>query len=296
MKNLKNGWIGTGVMGKSMVQHLIKSNYSTIIYNRTKNKASELVNLGAIWAENPKIVASKANIIFTIVGYPNDVEQVYFGKNGIFEGLEEGKICIDMTTTKPSLAKKIYENARKLNAHFIDAPVSGGDVGAKNGTLSIMAGGDKNIFEKIKPILEIFGSNIIYQGKAGSGQHTKMCNQIVIAGTMVGVCESLLYGYKAGLDLTTMLNSISKGAAGCWTLNNLAPRIINRDFEPGFFVEHFIKDMEIAIEEAKRMQITLPGLNLVHQLYFSVQNLGFEKKGTQALILVIEKMAKSSNT
>ena len=202
-----------------------------------------------------------------------------------------GSILVDMTTTKPSLAQRIYETARPKGVGSVDAPVSGGDVGAKNGTLSIMVGGDKNDVDAIMPLLDLMGKNIIYEGKAGSGQHTKMCNQITIAGTMIGVCESLLYGYKAGLDLDVMLQAISGGAAGCWTLSNLAPRIVKRNFDPGFYVEHFIKDMEIALEEAKTMKLSLPGLALVHQLYKAVEAQGHGRKGTHALTLALEHIS-----
>lgn len=292
--SIKNiGWIGTGVMGKSMVKHLINAGYTCLIYNRTKSKAQELINNGAIWYDSPKNVTKKADIIFTIVGFPVDVEDVYFSDDGIINGIESGKIAIDMTTTKPSLAIKIYNRFKNKDAYFIDAPVSGGDIGAKNGTLSIMVGGHKPVFDNILPILKIMGKNIVYQGKSGSGQHTKMCNQIAIAGTMIGVCESLLYGYKAGLNLETMLRSITKGAAGCWTLENLAPRIIDNNFEPGFYIDHFIKDMGIAIEEAQQMNLSLPGLALVKQLYVETKSMGYGKKGTQALMLALQKLNNS---
>ncbi len=292
MKKNKIGWIGTGVMGKSMLNHFLQNGFSCFVYSRTKEKASDLIQQGAIWKNNPKEIANASDIIFTIVGYPKDVEEVYFGKNGIFEGNCENKVIIDMTTTNPSLAIKIYNESKNKGASSIDAPVSGGDVGAKNGTLSIMAGGDKAIFNKVKPLFEILGKNIVYQGEAGSGQHTKMCNQIAIAGTMIGVCESLLYGYKAELNLEVMLSSISKGAAGCWTIDNLAPRIINKNFEPGFYIEHFIKDMGIALEEAKRMDLSLPGLELVKTIYDKAIEYNLGKKGTQALYIILEKISE----
>lgn len=290
-KDKKIGWIGTGVMGISMVGHLIDQGYQATVYNRTKDKAQPAIDKGATWADTPKAVAEQSDIIFTIVGFPKDVEEVYFGESGILKGVKEGSLVVDMTTTKPSLAEKIYEEAKKKGVSTIDAPVSGGDVGAKNGTLSIMVGGDKESVDAIMPLFEIMGKNIIYEGKAGSGQHTKMCNQITIAGTMIGVCECLLYAYKAGLDLEVMLQAISGGAAGCWTLNNLAPRIINRNFEPGFYVEHFVKDMEIALEESRRMNLSMPGLALVHQLYKSLEAQGHGKKGTQGLMLALERMS-----
>lgn len=287
----KIGWVGTGVMGKSMFKHLLSQNYQGYVFNRTKSKTDDLVALGAEWCESPQQVAQKADVIFTIVGFPQDVEEVYFGENGILNEISAGKITVDMTTTKPSLAEDIAEKITAKGGFAIDAPVSGGDIGAQKGTLSIMIGGNEDAVKAIMPLFELMGKNIVYQGKAGSGQHTKMCNQITIAGTMIGVCESLLYASEAGLDLETMLSSISKGAAGCWTLDNLAPRIVKRNFDPGFFVEHFIKDMGIALEEANKMDLSMPGLALVHQLYSAVKAQGHGKLGTHALTLALEKMS-----
>lgn len=292
MTEKKNiGWIGTGVMGVSMAGHLLEQGYQLFIFNRTREKAEPLASRGATWCDSPAEVAKNADIIFTIVGFPNDVEEVYFGQDGIFSKINAGSIVVDMTTTSPSLAVRIAEEGKAKGVGAVDAPVSGGDIGAKNGTLSIMVGGDKQSVDAVMPLLEIMGKNIVYEGKAGSGQHTKMCNQITIAGTMIGVCESLLYGYKAGLDLNTMLEAISGGAAGCWTLNNLAPRIVNRNFDPGFYVEHFIKDMEIALAEARGMNLCLPGLALVHQLYKAVEAQGHGRKGTHALSLALEHIS-----
>lgn len=285
------GWIGTGVMGISMVGHLIDNGYSAVVYNRTKSKADAAIAKGATWADSPKEVAAQTDIIFTIVGFPRDVEEVYFGEQGIYAGIQDGSLVVDMTTTEPSLAKRIYAKGAGQGVKSIDAPVSGGDVGAKNGTLSIMVGGDKADVDTIMPLFEIMGSNIIYNGPAGAGQHTKMCNQITIAGTMIGMCEALLYGHKAGLDLNVMLQAISGGAAGCWSLSNLAPRIVNRNFDPGFYVEHFVKDMEIALSEARSMNLSLPGLALVHQLYKAVEAQGHSKKGTHALMLALETIS-----
>lgn len=285
------GWVGTGVMGASMLAHLHKAGYTCIVYNRTKAKAEALLADGVVWANSPGEVAAQADIIFTIVGFPKDVREVYLNQQGIINSAKKGAVVVDMTTTEPSLAAEIYNAAKIKGIQSLDAPVSGGDVGAKNAALSIMVGGDKEAFDKILPLFEIMGKSIIFQGKAGSGQHTKMCNQITIAGTMIGVCEALLYGHKAGLDLPTMLSSISGGAAGCWTLNNLAPRIVERNFDPGFFVEHFIKDMSIALKEAELMGLSLPGLALVKQLYLAVQAQGNGKLGTHALTLALEKMA-----
>lgn len=290
-KQTKIGFIGIGVMGASMCSRLMDKGYQLSIYNRTKSKADALISKGATWANSPAEIAKTSDVIFTIVGYPQDVEKVYFGENGILGSIQSGSIVVDMTTTKPSLAQKIYKAAQKIGVSTIDAPVSGGDVGAKNGTLSIMIGGDKEAVDDVMPLFEIMGKNMIYEGAAGLGQHTKMCNQITIAGTMIGVCESLLYAHKAGLDLEVMLQAISGGAAGCWTLNNLAPRVVKRNFEPGFYVEHFIKDMEIALDEARLMDLSLPGLALVHQLYKALQAQGYGRKGTQALSLALEQMS-----
>jgi len=295
MKNKKIGWIGTGLMGRPMAMHLLNDGYFVNVNNRTKSKAQELIDKGCKWYDTPAGLAKDSDIVVTIIGYPEDVEQVYFGKGGIFEEIKQNTILIDMTTTKPSLALKIYEQAKKADAHFIDAPVSGGEVGAINGSLSIMIGGDEQTVDMVMPIFEVFGENMVYQGRAGSGQHTKMCNQIAIAGTMLGVCESLIYGYKAGLDLKTMLGSISKGAAGCWSLDVLAPKIVEGDYAPGFMVDHFIKDLTIALEEAEAMSLSLPGLALVKQLYISLKAHGKGKEGTQALYLVLEKLSSLDN-
>lgn len=285
------GWIGTGVMGSPMCLHLIKKHYKAIVNNRTKRKAKQLIENGAKWAQSPKVVAENADVIFTIVGFPRDVRQVYLGKDGIIEGLKKGSVLVDMTTTEPSLAEEIYEEARRKGASSVDAPVSGGDIGAQAGTLSIMVGGDKDAVNTVMPLLKFMGDNIVHQGGAGKGQHAKMCNQIMASALMIGMCETLLYGYKAGLDLNTMLSSVSKGAAASWMLDNLAPRIVKRDFRPGFYVEHFIKDMGIALNEAERMNLMLPGLSLVNQLYIAAKAQGHGRKGTQALLLALEKIS-----
>jgi 3-hydroxyisobutyrate dehydrogenase len=287
------GWIGTGVMGLSMCSHLLTKGYEVTLFNRTKTRAQPLLDSGARWAESPRAVAEQSDVVFTMVGFPTDVREVYLGENGILAGAKPGSIVVDMTTTAPSLSQQIYAEAKSKSVHAVDAPVSGGDVGARNGTLAIMVGGNKNVVEAITPLLAIIGQHIVHQGEAGSGQHAKMCNQIVIAGTMIGVCESLLYGYKAGLNLETMLRSVSSGAAACWTLNNMAPRVLQRDFDPGFFVEHFIKDMGIALDEARRMGIALPGLALVNQLYLAVNAQGHGKLGTQALMLALEQLSNT---
>lgn len=294
-RDTKIGWIGSGVMGASMFGHIIGAGYKGFVYTRTKAKAGKLIDNGVEWAETPEEVTRKSDVIITIVGFPSDVKEVYFGDKGILKSVQEGQLLIDMTTNSPSLAIEIYNAAKEKSANSLDAPVSGGDVGAQNATLSIMVGGDEEVFNSAKSILGLMGDKVNYQGKAGAGQHTKMSNQIVVASSMIGVCESLLYGMKAGLDIEKMLASISKGAAACWTLDNLAPRILKRNFEPGFFVEHFIKDMGIVLDEAKKMNLVLPGLSLVHQLYISVKARGLEKKGTQALMLALEDLSGIKN-
>ena len=285
------GWIGTGLMGKPMVKHLLNAGYKVNIQNRTKSKATELIELGCTWFDTPAEVAANSDVVVTIIGSPTDVEECYFGQEGIIGSMKPGAILIDMTTTKPSLAIKIAEVAGTHGAQFIDAPVSGGEVGAINGTLSIMIGGDKAVADSVLPLFETFGKNIVFQGPAGSGQHTKMCNQITIAGTLIGVCEGLIYGLKAGLNLTTMLESISKGAAGCWSLDVLAPKIVRGDYSPGFSVDNFVKDLRIALEEADAMKLSLPGLALVKQLYTSIQAMGNGSSGNQALYLALEKLS-----
>ena len=286
------GWIGTGVMGSSMCGHLLTAGYRVTVHSRTQSKARPLLDRGAQWAESPRAAATESDVLFTMVGFPRDVRAVYFDKTGILAGTRAGMILIDMTTTQPSLSREIAAAASANDLSAIDAPVSGGDVGAKNASLSIMIGGDTTSVQAVMPLFELLGKKIVHQGGPGTGQQTKLCNQIVIAGTMVGVCESLLYGYKAGLDLNRMLESIRGGAAACWTLDNLAPKILQRNFDPGFFVEHFIKDMGIALEEAERMGLVLPGLTLVHQLYQTVHTLGHSRSGTHALMLALEDLSK----
>ncbi len=285
------GWIGTGVMGSSMCGHLLTAGYCVTVHSRTQSKAQSLLDRGAQWAENPRAVATQSDVLFTMVGFPQDVCAVYFDETGILAGTRAGMVLIDMTTTQPSLSRDIAAAASANNLSAIDAPVSGGDGGAKNASLSIMIGGDRTSVQAVMPLLERLGKKIVHQGGPGAGQQAKLCNQIVIAGTMIGVCESLLYGHKAGLDLNRMLESIRGGAAACWTLDNLAPKILQRNFEPGFFVEHFIKDMGMALEETKRMGLILPGLTLAHQLYQTVQTLGHGRSGTHALILALEALA-----
>ena len=286
------GWVGAGVMGSSMCGHLLTAGYHVTVHSRTRSKAKSLLDRGAQWAEHPRAVTAQSDVLFSMVGFPQDVRQVYFGETGVLAGAQPGTVLVDMTTTDPALSREIAERATAKGRFAIDAPVSGGDVGARNATLSIMVGGDRKAVQAVMPLFELLGKRIVHQGGPGTGQQAKLCNQIVIAGTMVGVCESLLYGYKAGLDLNRMLDSIRSGAAACWTLDNLAPRILQRNFKPGFFVEHFIKDMGLALEESKRMGLVLPGLTLVHQLYQTVHTLGHGRSGTHALMLALEDLSK----
>ena len=285
------GWVGTGVMGRWMCQHAIAKGYAATVYNRSKDKTQPLAALGAKVVDSPKAVAEASDIVFAIVGFPADVREVFLGSNGALAGSKPGTILVDMTTSEPSLAVEIYEAAKAKGIHSLDAPVSGGDVGAKNAALSIMIGGDTDVVEAVTPVFECMGKTIIHQGPAGAGQHTKMVNQILIAANMIAVCEGLLYGYKAGLNLETVFKSVSVGAAGSKALEVLGPRIMARNFEPGFYVEHFIKDMGIALKEAERMNICLPGLGLAKQLYEAVRAQGYGRKGTHALMLALEAIS-----
>lgn len=289
------GWIGLGVMGAPMCGHVLSKGYHTTVFSRTQAKAQPLLDRGAIWAASSRAVAEVSDVVFTMVGFPPDVRQVYLAENGILAAARPGIILVDMTTSMPSLAREIHAAARQRQACAIDAPVSGGDVGARNATLSIMVGGDEAAVAAVRPLLELLGRQIVHQGPAGAGQNAKMCNQIVIASTMIGVCEALLYGRRAGLDLQSMLASIRGGAAGCWTLENLAPRILTDNFAPGFLVEHFIKDMGIALEEARRMNLELPGLSLAHHLYRALAAQGHARSGTHALYHAIEKLSSEND-
>jgi 3-hydroxyisobutyrate dehydrogenase len=278
-------------MGQSMAGHLLNAGAQLTVYSRTQSKARPLIDRGAKWTGSPREVSESSDFVFTMVGFPPDVRDVYFGERGVLAATRRDQILVDMTTTLPALAVEIASTAAARGARSLDAPVSGGDVGARNATLSIMVGGDADALERARPLLERMGKTIVHEGGPGTGQHTKMCNQIVIAGTIIGVCESLLYGARAGLDLERMLSSIRGGAAGCWTLDNLAPRIIAGNFAPGFFVEHFIKDMGIALDEAGRMQLALPGLALVRQLYIAATAQGHGRAGTQALYLALRQLS-----
>lgn len=282
------GFIGTGVMGASIVKHIINGGHKVHIYTRTKQKANHLVELGALWHASPLEVANQTELVFTMVGYPQDVKDVYLGEDGLFKS-SKAKHFVDLTTSTPELAEELTSRGEELGFNVIDAPVSGGDIGAQNGVLSIMIGGEETEVEKLMPVFQLFGKNIVYQGNAGSGQHTKMCNQIAIASTMIAVCESLSYGKKAGLDLEKVLQSITQGAAGSWSLSNLGPKMIQEDFTPGFYMKHFVKDMGIALEEAKRMNLDLPGLEKAKAIYDQLIVEGYENEGTQALIRYYKK-------
>ncbi|UKS30828.1 NAD(P)-dependent oxidoreductase [Paenibacillus sp. HWE-109] len=281
------GLIGTGVMGKSMASHFMQAGYQVHIYNRTKSKAQDLIEQGAQWQVSPGELAERCQVIVTMVGFPSDVDEIYFGQNGILSHVKQGSYLVDMTTSSPILAKRIYDEALSKQVFSLDAPVSGGDIGAREARLSIMVGGAREVFDEVLPLFEKLGTNIVYQGAAGAGQHTKMCNQIAIASNMMGVVEALVYAQKAGLDPTTVLKNIESGAAGSWSLSNLAPRIIAGNFAPGFYVKHFIKDMKIALQVADEMNLTLPGLSLAKSLYEQLAASGEEDSGTHALFKLI---------
>ncbi|MCR9291831.1 MAG: NAD(P)-dependent oxidoreductase [bacterium] len=288
----KIGWIGTGVMGASMCGHLMQAGFQATVYTRSKEKAQGLLDAGATWADSPRAVAEASDVVFAIVGFPHDVRQVFLDSEwGALAGSKPGNVLVDMTTSEPSLAVEMFESAKQKGVHMLDAPVSGGDKGAREGILSIMIGGEAEVVAALQPCWEAMGKTIVHQGPAGAGQHTKMVNQVLISTMMIGVCEALVYGYKAGLDLETVLKSVGSGAAGSWSLTNLAPRIIDNNFDPGFFVEHFIKDMGIALAESRRMGLSMPGLALAEQLYNTVAAKGWDKNGTHALALALADMS-----
>jgi 3-hydroxyisobutyrate dehydrogenase len=286
------GWIGTGVMGSSMCGHLMAAGYQTMVYNRTPGKTKSLAEKGATVAPSIADLARASDVVFSIVGYPHDVRQVTLGAGGILESARPGTVIVDMTTSEPALAVEIFDAGQAKGVHCVDAPVSGGDIGAREARLSIMIGGDNEVAAALRPLFQTMGKTIVYQGPAGSGQHTKMVNQILICSNMIGVCEALLYGYRAGLDLKAVMDSVSSGAAGSWSLSNLGARMIAGNFEPGFFVEHFLKDMAIALAESRRMKLALPGLALAEQLYRAVEAQGFGRKGTQALLLALADLSR----
>ena len=280
----KLGFIGTGVMGASIVKHLLKAGFEVAVYNRTKEKTNELVSLGATWQDTPQRVTENSEVIFTMVGFPKDVEEIYYGDEGVFKADVTGKILIDMTTSTPSLAQKIASTAKFSKGFALDAPVSGGDLGAKNGTLTVMGGGDEEIFDEIKAVIDVFSGKVNLQGGPGAGQHTKMANQIMIAGTMTGMTELLVYAKAAKLDVEKVLDTVGGGSAANWSLTNYAPRILKQDYSAGFFVKHFVKDLNIALTEAEKMGIDLPATKEARNLYNQLIDKGFENDGTQALI------------
>jgi 3-hydroxyisobutyrate dehydrogenase len=285
------GWIGTGVMGRSMAGHLLARGFPLRVHTRTRAKAEELLARGALWMDTPGRLADQTDVVVTMVGFPRDVRAVLLDEGGAALRARPGQVFVDMSTSEPSLAREIDRVVRAAGAHAVDAPVSGGDVGAREARLSIMIGGEASVVEALRPLWEALGRSFVHQGPAGAGQHTKMVNQILIASGMVGLCEALLYGWRAGLDLERVLESVGSGAAGSWALANYGPRILRGDFEPGFFVEHFLKDLAIALDEARRMGLALPGLALAQQLYVSVEAHGGAKQGTQALQLALAKLS-----
>ena len=278
------GFVGTGVMGSSMVLNLIKHGYELSVYNRTKSKAEACIAAGAKWCDTVAECAKDKDVVITIVGFPKDVEEVYFGENGILNAAKKGAYVIDMTTTSPMLSEKIYKAAAEKGIYALDAPVSGGDTGARNGTLAIMVGGDKAAFDECMPVFEAMGTNIRYEGKAGNGQHVKMANQIAIAGAVSGVAEAVRYAMAMGVDVDTMLDTISNGAAGSWQMSNNGPKMAKEDYAPGFYIKHFIKDMKIAIECAETKGVTLDVLKKVCDEYVQLENNGKGDLGTQAII------------
>lgn len=287
------GWVGTGVMGAPMAGHLQAAGHKLYVYNRTAAKAQVLVDAGAVLCESPREVARQSEFVFSIVGYPVDVESTYLSTDGILAGAKAGSVVIDMTTSEPALAKRICKVAGRQGVDVLDAPVSGGDIGARNAALAIMVGGEQSVFDRVKPLFQCMGKNIAYMGPAGAGQHTKMSNQILIAGTMIGTVESLLYAHRSGLNLEEVIAVIGSGAASSWSINNLGPRIVKGDFDPGFYIKHFVKDMGIALAEAKAMRLALPGLALVNQFYQAAIAQGLEDLGTQGLYKVLERLSSA---
>lgn len=282
------GFVGTGVMGKSMAEHLIKEGYTVNVFNRTKSKADSLIEQGAEWCDTVKLLSQNSDVIISIVGYPKDVESIYLSEEGILNHAKEGSIVIDMTTSSPALAEKIYEKAKSQNIKSLDAPVSGGDVGAKNAALTIMVGGDEDAYRQVEDIFKVIGKNVVYQGKSGNGQHTKLSNQIAIAAGMLGVAEAIIYAEEAGLNIEKVFNSIEHGAAGSWSLSNLGPRMVENDYAAGFYVKHFIKDMKIAIEESEKMGLYMPGLLKAKEVYDALSEAGFDDNGTQSVIQLLK--------
>lgn len=285
------GWIGTGVMGASMCGHLLSAGHPTTVCTRTPSKADALVARGAVRCASPQEVARASDVIFVMVGFPSDVREVVLGGHGVLSGTAPGSLVVDMTTSDPALAREIEREAQTRGVGSIDAPVSGGDVGAREARLSIMVGGRRENFERARPLLECMGRTIVHQGPAGSGQQAKLVNQVLVASGMIGVCEALIFATRAGLDPEAVLASVTGGAAGSWALANLGPRILRRDFAPGFFVEHFVKDLGLALGEARRMGLELPGLALAERLYAELASQGHARSGTQALVHAVAALS-----
>ena len=288
---MRVGWIGTGVMGSSMCGHVLAAGHEVAVHTRTRSKAEPLLARGARWARTPADAATASDVVFTMVGYPADVREVILGEQGVLTGARRGATLVDMTTSEPTLAVEIDEAARAKGVPTLDAPVSGGDVGARSATLSIMVGGDEAALERVRPLLDLMAKTVVRQGGPGAGQHAKVVNQILIATGMIGVCEALLYGYRAGLDLDQVLRSVAGGAAGSWSLSNYGPRMLRGELDPGFMVEHFVKDMAIALAEARRLNLSLPGLALAQQLYVALMAQGHGRLGTHSLILALARLS-----
>ncbi|WP_373383007.1 2-hydroxy-3-oxopropionate reductase [Weissella confusa] len=282
---MKIGFIGTGVMGRGIINNLLKANYDVVVYNRTKAHSHSVLDNGATWADGPKAIAEAADLVITMVGYPKDVEEQYYGDNGLFAGAHAGQIFVDMTTSTPTLAEQLATDGEKYGVKVLDAPVSGGDVGAKNGTLTIMAGGDQAAYDSLQPIFDVISKAANRFGVAGRGQHTKMANQIMIAATMLGMSEMMVYAKAADLDVAKVMETLAAGGAQNWSLDNYGPRVLAGDFEPGFYAKHLLKDLRIALDEAAKMDLSLPATDLAEALYTKLveqKNLGDE--GTQALV------------
>jgi 3-hydroxyisobutyrate dehydrogenase len=285
------GWIGTGVMGAAMCGHLLDAGHDLRVSTRTRERAQALLDRGASWCDSPREAADGADVVFTMVGTPDDVRAVTLGPDGALAGMREGTTLVDMTTSRPDLAQEIAEAAAERTVGAVDAPVSGGDVGARNGTLVVMAGGDADAIEAVRPLVECFAKAFVHHGPPGAGQHTKMVNQILIAAGMVALCEALEYAERAGLDPRQVVETVSGGAAGSWSLSNYGPRILDGDFEPGFMVDHFVKDLGIALAQAREMRLSLPGTALAEQLYVATQAAGQGDRGTHALIHTIRRLS-----
>lgn len=285
------GWIGTGVMGAPMAGHLLEAGHRLRVFNRTRDRASALLEAGAAWAESPAEVAAGAEVVFLMLGYPDDVRETVLGEGGLLAAMQPGSLLIDMTTSVPTLAAEIAAAGAERHVAALDAPVSGGDVGARNAALVIMVGGEQRAFERALPLLDVLGRKVTRHGGPGSGQHTKMMNQIAIAAGMIGVCEALLYAHRAGLDVEQALETIKDGAAGSWSLSNYGPRLLKGDLAPGFKIDHFLKDLGIALAEARRMNLALPGTGLAEQLYLAARSQGLGANGTQALALALARLS-----